>query len=314
MKEDIGVELIDATTGTRLASKSTRRMPHEVAFDDASRLAYVCITYQDGSYNNLAKPSHYIEVISVDDMFDADLIDIQPHFAPHGIALSYDRSALYVTCESNGGEVVVVDLDSKQVANKVGVDAHGPHWMAVLPDQSKTYTANQEYPFVSVVDLRALRLIRTIPAPKGTESIVATPDSLRVFVSSQRSPDLYVIDTETDRIEEVITLPEPPGALAVTPDGSTLLVTTFNFTHWEEKPIINSGYLQVVNARTLEPGARIEVGRFPINVISSPDGATAFVSNFQDNTISAVDLETMASTTWPVGGGPHGIAYVAMST
>jgi len=310
LNEDVKVETIDASSGERLGIIDTPRMPHEAVVDDASGLAYVCITYQDGYYNKFEKASNYIQVVDLEGFREVDVIDISPHVSPHGIALSPDREKLYLTCESDGGELVVLDLPTKKVVGHVSVQAHGPHWMSVLPDETKAYTANKEDPFVSVVNLQAMELITTIPTPSGTEGIVATPDSKRVFASSQRTPELYVIDTETDTVEDIIALPERPGALATTPDGSKILITTFNFTYWEAEPQLTQGYLQVLDAATLQPGERIPVGHFPINVISSPDGARAFVSNFKDNTVSVVQLETMTSNAWPVGVGPHGIVFV----
>ncbi|HEU4723589.1 MAG TPA: YncE family protein [Gemmatimonadaceae bacterium] len=309
--EGNALETLDLSTLERTRSVALKPMPHEAAVDLAANRAYVAISYEDGYYNAYEKASHYVQVVDLDTFEVVETIDVSPHWGPHGVALDQSRFTLYVTCESNGGEVIAVDTGTSQVTGSVGVRAHGPHWMTLLPDDSKIYTANKEDEFVTVVDVESMSVTGTISTPHGTEQIASAPDSSRVYVTSQRSPHLYVIDTATDAVERVLELEEASGAIAVTPDGSKVVFTSFNFTYWEDAPQLTQGYVQVLHTDGMTLGPRIPVGRFPLNVTTSLGGELAYVSNYKDHTISVVDLERMVVVdTASTGDGPHGLVVL----
>ena len=305
------VELLAADSLERIARLPVRNMPHEAVVNPESRLAYVCISYEDGYYNHYEKASNFLEVIAVDTLEHVRTIDLVDHWGPHGMALSPDLKILYVTCESGGGELVAVDLSSETVVGATAVGAHGPHWMTLLPNGTKAYTANKEDGFVTVVDTASMTATKQIPTPNGTEQIVASPDGSRVFAASQRSPEIYIIDAAEDRVETTVDVTEGPGALALTRDGSRLLFTTFNFPYWTQSPQRgNHGHFQTLDTATLELGPRLEVQAFPLNVTADSTGTTAYVSNYHSETISVIDLESMeVTTTVPVENGPHGLVY-----
>ncbi|WP_405164296.1 hypothetical protein OG203_04020 [Nocardia sp. NBC_01499] len=312
--EGNSVELRAASSLKQLAHLPIRAMPHEVAVHSERQLGYVCISYEDGFYKHYQKASRFLEVISVDDLRHLHSIDLAPHWGPHGIALSPDRGTALITCESNGGELIALDLDGQQVVGSVPVGAPGPHWMAMTPDGSKVFTANKEEPFVTVVDPSSMTVTGRIDTPYGTEGIATTPDGSRAFVASQRSPHLYVIDAVEARVEATLDLAEASGAVTVTPDGSRVLFTSFNFDYWTDAPSLRQGFFQTLDTATLRLGPRIPVGRFPLNVASSADSATAYVSNYKDNSVSVIDLrEMVVTTTESVGAGPHGLVYLDAS-
>lgn len=295
----------------RTRSVALKPMPHEAAVDLAAKRAYVAISYEDGYYNKYEKASHYVQVVDLESFEIVETIDVSPHWGPHGVALDTSRATLYVTCESNGGEVIALDVASSKVVGSVGVRAHGPHWMTLLPNDAKIYTANKEDEFVTVVDVESMTVTGTIPTPHGTEQIASAPDSGRVYVTSQRSPHLYVIDTATDEIERVLDLEEASGAIAVTPDGEKVVFTSFNFTYWEDAPQLTQGYVQVLHTGDMTLGPRIPVGRFPLNVTTSPGGELAYVSNYKDHTVSVIDLDRMEVVqTAATGDGPHGLVVL----
>ncbi|MBS2531250.1 hypothetical protein KGQ20_00530 [Catenulispora sp. NF23] len=309
------MELRDATSLTQLAHLPVRAMPHEVAVDPERGLGYVTISYEDGFYNHYEHAAHVLEVISVDGLRHLRTIDLSPHWAPHGIELSPDFRTALITCESNGGELIALDLETDEVIAVVPVGAPGPHWLALTPDGGKAFTANKEEPFVTVVDVESMTVTGRIQTPHGTEGIAVSPDGSQLFVASQQSPHLYVVDAVTDRIDATLTLEDGPGAVTVTPDGSRVVFTSFNFTVWTDNPVLSQGYVQTLDVSSRELGPRIPVGRFPLNVTTSADSTTAYVSNYKDDTVSIVDLREMAVvTTAPVGEGPHGIVHLGAPT
>jgi DNA-binding beta-propeller fold protein YncE len=115
---------------------------------------------------------------------------------------------------------------------QASIDIEGTgHWLAVLPDGSKAYTANkQDRLFVSVVDLKARRMVGRIAMPNGTQGIGMSLDGSRVVAADYAEPNIRVIDTATDKVVDVIALDRVTGGgpfrLQYSPDGSRLLTTT----------------------------------------------------------------------------------------
>ncbi|WP_328610915.1 hypothetical protein OG943_17890 [Amycolatopsis sp. NBC_00345] len=313
--EASAIELRDTETFEQLAVLPTRSMPHEVAVDRQRGLGYVSISYEDGFYNHYEKASHFLEVVAIDGLRHLRSVDLSPHWGPHGLQLSPDLRTMLITCESHGGELIALDLETDEVVGSVPVGASGPHWLTLTPDGAKVFTANKEDPFITVVDVGSMTVTGRIETPHGTEGIAVSPDGTQVFAASQQSPHLYLVDVATESLAESLTLEEGPGAVTVTPDGRRVVFTSFNFDVWNENPVLRQGFVQVLDLASRELGPRIPVGRFPLNVTTNAEGTTAYVCDYKDNTVSVVDLDEMAVTgTMPVGEGPHGIACLDAPT
>jgi DNA-binding beta-propeller fold protein YncE len=198
----------------------------------------------------------------------------------------------------------VVDLDKRKVVDRFDVHASGPHWVTLRGN--KAYTSNKESRFVTSVDL-ATKATERIEVP-GSEGITA--DSGRyVYVSTPVlgaqgvARGVRVIDAEVDQVVRILPTEEYPMPVHVT--GDLVLVG--------ENSSKGNGFLSVF--RDFERVARIEVGRFPLTLASSPDGRTAYVSNLMSGTVSVVDLEGMVVARQlvlaaPGTAGPHGLAHL----
>ncbi len=296
------VQFYDMATGNLLKELPTLRLPHEVVIDRQRGLAYVSITYRAGGYNNYETPSNEFQIVDLDKMEIIDTFDVSPHWAPHGMALDPRSGLLYVTCESNGGELIAVDMKQKKVVGSAKVDAHGPHWVAILPSGDKAYTANKETPHISVIDLKEMKMVKKIPAPTGTEGIIATQDGKYVFAGVQKGNDLIVIDPARDEVVKPISFDQPPYSFALSPNGGKLYVTLFN------RDATRDGSVQEVDLTTLQPGAKVAVGRFPIGMIITADGKTGIVSSLHGDSLSILDLSEMkVARTIKTGNRSHGV-------
>lgn len=61
-------------------------------------------------------------------------------------------------------------------------------------------------------------------------------------------------------------------------------------------------------SQTLELHGAVPTGAAPAHVVVSPDGATTYITNGGDGTVSVIDTDTMKPTgTIKVGQGPHGL-------
>ena len=299
------VQFFDLKTGNVLKEFSTLKRPHEMVLDRNRGVAYISIAYKDGPFSTYERPGNEIQAIGLESMAIVETIDITPHWAPHGLALDDKHGVLYASCESNGGELIGINLKTKKV--EVAVNLGGvphPHSVAVLPSLNKAYTANKDVGHISVVDLKEKKVTQ-IPTPTGTEGIISTPDGKYIFAGNQKGNDLLVIDPGKDEIVKKVALDQPPSTLALSSDGRKLYITFWNQV--PGKQTWQDGFLQQFDVPTLTPGPKLKVGHFPLNMSIAPDGKTAVVDTTADGAIAVVDLSqlkivrTIKTDEWPHG-------------
>ncbi|RFB38011.1 YncE family protein [Brevibacillus sp. VP] len=307
--------------------------PHEVCIDSRRQLLYVSITYRSGIYGHAKENGHEILVIDIPTFTLLDTIDISPEFAPHGLAFDERNDLLYASVESNGGGVIVIHPDTRQVINRISTGAKGSHWFVIHPEGTKGYSANKEAPFISVLDLRKKELMKKISVPFGSEELAISPNGHRVYVPSpslssdhkNEQPTLSMIDTETDVIIKTIAFSDIIHPVHVTIDGKVLL----GHLRYQEKPsaitkdIVDSvpGYVSILDGETLQVLGTVEIDLFPLNIRSSSDGTIGYVSNFKSGTVSVLDLihykkihtlklDQQDQSVPSIHPNAHGIAYI----
>jgi len=140
------------------------------------------------------------------------------------------------------------------------------------------------------------------------------PDYL-VWVASEATDRIALVRfspaTATARVEREFTIgllptdPDGPHGLTVSPDGRFLFVST---AHGEPY-----GFLWKIDAATAKIAGRVELGMFPATVALTPDGAFAFVVNFNlhgdmvPSSVSAVSTAEMLEVARiPTCTMPHG--------
>ncbi len=174
----------------------------------------------------------------------------------------------------------------------------------MLPDGSKAYVANKDdRKFVSVIDLKARKMIGRVPMPKGTQGITASPDGTRVIAIDFTDPKFYVIDTATDKIIDTVNVEKNtigPFRARYSPDGSVLITANH----------VNS-LANIFDARNLHGSQKVlTVGQQAFGIAFSADGRTALVSNHGDGTISVIDVtKSQVILTFKAGTGIETLAY-----
>jgi DNA-binding beta-propeller fold protein YncE len=302
------VQFFDLATGKLLKDIATLKRPHEMVVDRETGVAYVSIAYKDGPWDQYEYPGNQIQVIDLEKMEITSTIDITPHWAPHGLALDQKNGILYASCESSGGEVIRVDVKQKKVMDLAKVGVPHPHSVAVVPSLSRAYTANKDVQHISVIDLKEMKLVKEIPAPTGTDGIIATPDGKYVFVGNYKGTELLVVDPRKDEIVERIPFDLPPSTFALSPAGIKLYITFHDSGMKDGKQVFDQpGFVQELDVATLKPGAKVEVGHFPLNITVAPDGKTGIVDTTADGALAVIDLAQMKvirrikTDEWPHG-------------
>ncbi|HET9220430.1 MAG TPA: cytochrome D1 domain-containing protein [Terriglobia bacterium] len=294
------VRFFDPATLKEVSSLQTEAPPHELAISADHRTAYVPL-YGDGVYGNNPNPGHKIVVIDLTTRKISSTIDVSPYLAPHGLQVD-NNGLLYASCDSSR-KLLVIDPKSGKTLAAIDTDGTG-HWAAVLPDGSKAYVANKnDRMFVSIIDLKARKMIGRVPMPKGTQGITASPDGKRVIAIDFTDPKFYVIDTATDKIVDTVTVDRNtigPFRARYSPDGATLM--TVNHMN---------ALANIFDAKNLHASQKtLTVGQQAFGIAFSADGKTALVSNHGDGTISVIDMtKSQVSKTFTAGTGIETLAY-----
>lgn len=197
------IRFYDPKTWTEISNIEVGINPHDIALSPDHKTAYIPI-YGAGIYGRNPNPDHTIAIIDLTARSLAGTIDVSPYVAPHGIQIDA-AGTLYVTCDTSRKLLII---DPKTRAIKDAIDTEGTsHWVAVLPNASKAYTVNKnDRPFITVIYLKARKVVGHISVPNGTEGIAASPDGKRVVAVDYADPVLHVIDPATDKIVDNVTL------------------------------------------------------------------------------------------------------------
>src|SRR5262245_25637486 len=273
---------------------------HELAISPDHKTAYVTV-YGDGVYGNNPHPGHTVAIVDLASRKMVASIDVAPYQAPHGIQVDA-KGMLYVACDLSR-KVLVIDPAKRAVVAAIDVEGTG-HWLALLPDASKLYVANKnDKPFVSVVDVKARKMVGRVPVPHGTQGITASPDGKTVLVADDSEPVLHVISTANDRVVDKITVTGVERGLYkvfYSADGKRVLTA------------LPSGQVNLFDAADLHAPQRVvkSAGTALMGFAFSADGKTALVGNHGQGTVSRIDLATATVTnTFPAGKGVETLGY-----
>jgi DNA-binding beta-propeller fold protein YncE len=322
------VSFFDVASDRHLGTVDVIAEPHELCFDPVRRLLWCTSTYRSGIYNANSGRCTEITVIDPDTRRIVQVIDLAPEHAPHGMALDTGRGLLYVSVEGSGdrpGGMVIIDTGLRRPIGRIDTRAPGPHWFVINAEGTAGYAANKEAPFVSVVDLEKGTLTDQVEVP-GSEGIAISGDGSRVFVAAPcgmlagaengPQPGIRVIDTATATVTGVLPTENVVFPVHVTPAGRLLAgeLRTAGGTG-SEPGGQEAGRLTVFSADTGERLDALEIGRFPITIASSPDGALGYVACVMSSTVDVVDLNSMrrlARLDIAKRGEPgaHGLAFI----
>jgi YVTN family beta-propeller protein len=244
--------------------------------------------------------------------------------------------------------LMVFDEPAHTLLNTIPVGKE-PHEVAVTPDGRKAYVANVGDDSLSVVDLAAGKVVRTlrpdlIDQPHG---LAVTQDGLHVVVTSEGSHRIYLIDAKRDVVERSITTNQRGSHLVALAKWGTqawianrgsdtlslyelpklTLVKTVPVGPGPEgialspngRFIVTSlqgaGQVAVVDTGGKKVLTRLPAGQIPIRVIFPSASPMAIVSNRGSDDITFIDVAGRnVIATVPVGRRPGGMAVNGRGT
>jgi len=203
---------------------------------------------------------------------------------PGAITLSPDGRLAYVLCPNIGGVAVVDAREERMVAllRSEGVPNAWPRGAAPSPDGSRVYVAAGGEA-LSLFDTGTWTERRiAVGVPLGR--LVAARDGQRLYALTI-DDGFVVLDTATLGVIGRTRVGTLPSGIALAPSGDTVFVTL------GRAPV---GRVAVVDGSGPSVLRLIDVGAGPGPLALSRDGASLFVLNTESDSISVIDVKTLA--------------------
>ena len=137
------------------------------------------------------------------------------------------------------------------------------------------FVANREGDSVSVIDMKALHVIATVPVGHAPFAFTVSPGGDRLYVTNVQSSDLSVLGAETLETLDTVKVGSVPYGVAVTPNSERVFITNQQ-----------SGSVSVMDAEALVVTYKTKVGRYPEGVVI---GSKAYVANWASGDISVLN-------------------------
>jgi len=289
------------------------RAPTGVAISPDGEWAYV-----------VDNEAHSLIVVDTDAGTSAGIIPVGKH--PAQVAVTPDGAHAFVT-NAGGCSVSVVDLSSTAVTETLMVSDH-PIGVAIGADGRFAYVTALDASLLAgtltIIDI-ATGAMKTLHAgaPYG---VAPDPAGDRVYITDFRSQTLSVIaasdepdEVGPDRNADSLTARKRPsqkdtapsipidrGALNVVADPDTGRAFVIRSDDDAIEVIDSSGHSATVN-----------VGRYPTALVLTRDGTRAYVTNYEDCSLSVIDTASDGDSAYAVAGtldvGPTWSSGVVLS-
>jgi YVTN family beta-propeller protein len=219
---------------------------------------------------------------------------------PQALALTPDGSLALVTMHD--GNLRMIDVPGRKL-EPTAIPARVNSWAIAITPDGRTALIGNERPNITVIDIARQKAEAPIVGTAAV-GIDITPDGRTALVGNETAPNITVIDIAGRKAEAPIVGTAAVG-IDITPDGKLALATSLD------------GTLTVIDLATrTSESTRLPVGSWPLDIAITPDGALAFVANYQDNTVRVMDIarRTVEPKTIPTADGPFEIAFTPDSS
>lgn len=196
----------------------------------------------------------------------------QVESSPLPVTVSVSDYTAYVGHPSSGSISVVSTATNSLVASAtVGREPSG---MSVTPDGRLLFVANEYSGTVSVISTETNTVTGTISVGGAPSEIVFTPDGSHAYVANTSSGTTSTADAVTvlsaasGGIVTTVPLGASVGSVEVSPDGAFVYATAFG-----------SNTVSVISTATHSVVATMSGDPRPADIVFTPDGSKAYVSN-----------------------------------
>jgi YVTN family beta-propeller protein len=180
---------------------------------------------------------------------------------------------------------VIGSVRTGPVPTRVVVDAAGAY----------AYVTSQFAEEIETIDLQTLRLVGTVSVQGHPLAAAIAPDGHTLYVTTNIDR-LYAISIPKGRIVTSVPIPMTCPQLTVHPSGRRVYV-----------PCGKAGMILEIDAHTLCPLRRFQVGGLAQDVVVSHDGVTLYCAN-EGGWLNAIHLPTGRTSRLDLGTGALGLA------
>lgn len=284
------LKVFDGATYELLYSVKVPGKPHEVAVSRDGRLAFVA------DYEGL---DNSVSIIDLEKRERVTGVNLKPSYRPHGMAVTRNNQSLFVTCEASRA-VLELDIASHKVTRTISLRDDGVHMLILSPDEKWLYATSPVAGTVSIVDVAAGKLERTVLSGSGCEGIAITPDGKEIWSVNRVLQTIAVIQTAANKKEMTMPAVGNPIRIHFTGDASLALVSCGL-----------SNDIAVFDRAARKEVGRVAVGEFPLGIEITPDGKRWLVTNHRSASVSVIDAASRTQTeSFAVGLDPEGILYL----
>lgn len=221
---------------------------------------------------------------------------------PHHLYLTPDDRTLLVA-NAMSDSLTVVDPRSAAVLRTVA-DIGDPYHLRFSPDMKWLVTAANRLDHLAIYRWQAqsalaggqFELVKKVPAGRTPSHLAIDSKSSVVYASLQDSDQMIAVDLATQTPRWTVAVGKMPADVYLSPDDKTLLVGMTGDEVVEAWDVTHNPPVQIKRIKT---GAGAHAFR------AWGDGQHVLVSNRVANTISRIDLRTLAVVDqYPAPGGP----------
>lgn len=224
---------------------------------------------------------------------------------------------------SDGTEMVVIDLATMEVKNKVDF-GHGvrPHCPMINPKDGMLYVTTELDESVTVIDPKTLKIVGAVPTgQKESHMLAISHDGRRGYTANVGAGSVSVLDLQNRKTVAVIPISRVVQRISITPDDK--LVFTADQTKpqmvaidtatnkvksyiplaatgygtastpdgkWLLVAVPSAAHVAVVDLQSMQVVRTIDVPKAPQEVLIAPDNKTAYVSCNATGKVAAINL------------------------
>ena len=278
------LSVINPETGQELARIAEGGVAgHEVIASPDGTKAYVPI-YSDSFAGRPGSNGSEMVVVDLASHKVTEHVDFGHGVRPHQPVLNPHDGMLYVTTELDR-TITVINPASMKIVGTIPTGQALSHMLVLDHAGRLAYTANIQPGSVSVLDLRARKLLAVIPVAPKIQRIAISVDDRKLFTADQANPRVAVIDTAIRQVDSWIPLPAIAYTLTTTQDGRWLLVG-----------FDSESQIAVVDLRSDKVVRTIDLPASPSEILMSPDGSIAYVSCTDKQQIAAIRVSDWTVT------------------
>lgn len=207
---------------------------------------------------------------------------------------------------------VAVIGSGNHIVGRIPVIEH-PYDLAIAADGTRLFAISYGGT-VSVINTED-HVVQTISGGWNSD-VAVSPDGAHIYAGENPSfaggseGFISVIDAEGAIVATVPVVNEVT-ALAVSRDGSRLYVASSNRRSYYQYP---AGWLTIIDTASYTVITTIAVGASPDTMTVSPDGAHLYITHYDTQSVSAVDLSTTRVTTIALGDIPIDVTFTPDGT